>query len=115
VKKPNKPLPPPVDPRDPADIILIGKAELLQRAPITFTSIWRMSQTGRFPRGRVIGNRTVWVKSEVDAWCADVANNKLRAYRDDTDGVKFPDTFKHKERKAARKAATAKKKVVSRD
>jgi predicted DNA-binding transcriptional regulator AlpA len=87
---------------------LIGKAELLARVPITFTSIWRMSQDGRFPRGRVIGNRTCWVKSEVDAWLADVANNKLRAYRDDVDGEKFPDTFKHKERKAARAAASKK-------
>jgi predicted DNA-binding transcriptional regulator AlpA len=111
VKNP-KPLPPPVDPRDPTDIILLSKAELLSRVPVTFTSIWRMCQSGKFPRGRVIGNRTVWVKSEVDAWLADVANNKLRGYRDDVDGTKFPDTFKHRERKAARVAALKKAKAV---
>jgi predicted DNA-binding transcriptional regulator AlpA len=104
VKK-SKPLPPPVEPRDPSDIVLIGKAELLARVPITFTSIWRMSQIGRFPRGRVIGNRTVWIKSEVDSW---LANLELRGYRDDADGKKFPDTFQHKKRKAARAAASKK-------
>jgi Prophage CP4-57 regulatory protein (AlpA) len=62
-------------------------------------------QEGRFPRARTIGNRVCWVKSEIDDWLAKVP---VKAYRDDADGVRLPDPFRHEKRRAAKKAAPKK-------
>jgi predicted DNA-binding transcriptional regulator AlpA len=97
-----KPSPPPVELSDPKDLVLIGKQEVLARVPVTFTSIWRMAQDGRFPRARVIGNRVCWYKHEVDAWLAAVP---LRGYLNDDDGVKHLDTFQHVRRRKERAKA----------
>jgi predicted DNA-binding transcriptional regulator AlpA len=47
---------------------LIFKRQLLERVPLSFTTIWRLTREGKFPRARQIGQRSVWVESEVEAF-----------------------------------------------
>jgi predicted DNA-binding transcriptional regulator AlpA len=59
---------------------LIFKRELLQRVGLSFPTIWKMMQQGRFPRARVIGSKSVWIESEVDDFLAALP---LRQYKGD--------------------------------
>jgi predicted DNA-binding transcriptional regulator AlpA len=64
----------------PSPIRLISKSELLKRVPLSFPTIWKMMQQGRFPRARVIGGKSVWIESEVDDLLAALP---LRQYKHD--------------------------------
>ena len=46
----------------------LSKAEVLRRIPISGPTLWHWSRTGKFPRPRYIGSRTVWIESEVLHW-----------------------------------------------
>jgi predicted DNA-binding transcriptional regulator AlpA len=59
---------------------LIFKRELLERVGLSFPTIWKMMQQGRFPRARVIGGKSVWIESEVDDFLAALP---LRQYKGD--------------------------------
>jgi prophage regulatory protein len=64
----------------PPPIRLISKSDLLKRVPLSFPTIWKMMQQGRFPRARVIGGKSVWIESEVNDFLAALP---LRQYKDD--------------------------------
>ena len=57
---------------------LISKCELLDKVPLSYATIWKMMRAGGFPRSRIIGDRTVWVEREVDAWIAALPNRRLK-------------------------------------
>jgi predicted DNA-binding transcriptional regulator AlpA len=65
---------------EPPAIRLISKSGLLKRVPLSFPTIWKMMQQGRFPRARVIGGKSVWIESEVNDFLAALP---LRQYKDD--------------------------------
>jgi predicted DNA-binding transcriptional regulator AlpA len=95
------PLPstPPVD-LDPSDSVLISKATMMARVNfLSFVTIWRLMRDGKFPRARIVGNRVAWLKSEIDHW---IASREVCAYKDDVDGVKPSDPFRHERRKKAK-------------
>jgi predicted DNA-binding transcriptional regulator AlpA len=56
------------EPPNNPQIKFLSKQEVLRRIPITGPTLWHWSRTGRFPQPRFIGNRTVWIESEVDEW-----------------------------------------------
>jgi hypothetical protein len=35
-------------------------------------------RSGEFPRSRMVGDRTVWVEREIDAWIAALPNRQLK-------------------------------------
>ena len=47
---------------------LLDKADVCAIANVTFPTIWAWMRAGKFPRGRVVGGKTMWVSSEIDAW-----------------------------------------------
>jgi predicted DNA-binding transcriptional regulator AlpA len=101
------PLPstPPVD-LAASDSVLISKATMLARVEfLSFVTIWRMMQERKFPRARIVGSRVAWLKSEIDDW---IASREVCAYRNDVDGVKPSDPFRHEKRRAEKKATKAK-------
>jgi predicted DNA-binding transcriptional regulator AlpA len=49
-------------------IAFLSKKEVLARIPVTGPTLWHWSRTGRFPKPRTIGGRTVWIKHEVIEW-----------------------------------------------
>jgi predicted DNA-binding transcriptional regulator AlpA len=57
---------------------LIERAEVLDKVPLSYATIWKMMRAGAFPRSRVIGDRTVWLEREIDAWIDALPNRQLK-------------------------------------
>ena len=55
---------------DAAPSRLLSKPEVLDRVSLTFPTIWKLMRKGRFPRGRVVASKTVWLESDIEAWIA---------------------------------------------
>lgn len=47
---------------------LLTKQEVVALVGLTYPSIWLMMREGRFPRSRVVGGKSMWVSTEIDAW-----------------------------------------------
>ena len=47
---------------------LLTRQEVVALVGLTYPSIWLMMREGRFPRSRVVGGKSMWVASEIDAW-----------------------------------------------
>ncbi len=59
---------------------LIFKPEVLHRVGLSFPTIWKLMQLGRFPRARIIGGKSAWIESEVSDF---IATLPLRRYKND--------------------------------
>ena len=50
-------------------LVLLSKAQVLKKVPVTEPTLWAWVRAGKFPKPRDISpNKTVWVEAEVDAW-----------------------------------------------
>jgi predicted DNA-binding transcriptional regulator AlpA len=49
---------------------LIFKPEVLHRVGLSFPTIWKLMQLGRFPRARIIGGKSAWIESEISDFIA---------------------------------------------
>jgi prophage regulatory protein len=47
---------------------LLKKSKVLEISGVSYVTLWEMMRDGRFPRSRVVGGRSMWVSSEVQAW-----------------------------------------------
>jgi len=59
---------------------VLSQQAVLERVPVSRTTLWRMERAGLFPqRIRVSANRVGWIEADVDAWVdgrkGDHANN----------------------------------------
>jgi predicted DNA-binding transcriptional regulator AlpA len=57
---------------------LISQMEVCDRAGKTYPTIWQWIRDGRFPAGREVGGRTMWLESEVDDWMNGLPVRKLK-------------------------------------
>ena len=62
-----------------SELRLLSKAEVLDRTGVTFVSIWRWMQHGKFPAARSVGGKSVWIEAEVAAWMHSLP---LRKYKE---------------------------------
>ena len=62
----------------PPEVRLLSKAEVLERTGRTYPTIWAWERAGKFPRARQLGNRPMWIKSEVDQWIQALPIRKLK-------------------------------------
>src|SRR6516225_4388700 len=51
---------------------LLDKTEICAIAGVTFPTVWKMMRAGKFPRGRILGGKTKWLSTEIDAWLASL-------------------------------------------
>jgi prophage regulatory protein len=51
---------------------LLDKHEVCAIANVSFPTIWSWMRAGTFPRSRVVGGKSMWLSSEIDAWLADL-------------------------------------------
>jgi len=61
---------------------LLSKAQMLQRIPFTYPTLWAWMRKGIFPRARQVGGKTCWLESEINAW---IAAQPLRRFKGDTE------------------------------
>ena len=57
---------------------VLSKTEVMDRVDATYSSIWDWMRAGKFPRARALGGKTVWIKSEIDAWIAALPKRPLK-------------------------------------
>jgi predicted DNA-binding transcriptional regulator AlpA len=56
------------DAAEAESLVLLSKAQVLKKIPVTAPTLWAWVRAGKFPRPRAISNRTCWIEAEVDAW-----------------------------------------------
>jgi prophage regulatory protein len=52
----------------PVDVRLLSKAEVLERVGVTFPTVWKWQQEGKFPRSRELGGKVAWLEHEITEW-----------------------------------------------
>ena len=65
-------------PRAPPDTRLLSKPEVLAIANVTYPTLWAWMRAGGFPRSRVVGGRSMWLSTEVEAWLAELPIRHLK-------------------------------------
>jgi predicted DNA-binding transcriptional regulator AlpA len=61
-------------------IYLLDKNRILAITNVSYPTIWAWMRAGKFPRSRVVGGKSMWLSSEIDAW---LANLPVRALKGD--------------------------------
>ena len=57
---------------------LLSKREILAITNVTFPTIWAWMRKATFPRSRVVGGKSMWVSSEIEAWLAALPVRELK-------------------------------------
>jgi predicted DNA-binding transcriptional regulator AlpA len=58
---------------------LLTKPEVRRIAGgVSYVTLWSWMRAGRFPRSRVVGGKSMWLSSEIDAWLADLPVRALK-------------------------------------
>jgi predicted DNA-binding transcriptional regulator AlpA len=47
---------------------LLDRHEVCAITNVTFPTIWAWMRAGKFPRSRIVGGKSMWLSSEVNAW-----------------------------------------------
>jgi predicted DNA-binding transcriptional regulator AlpA len=61
-----------------AKIRLMPKAEVCAIAGVTFVTIWNWQRKGLFPRARIVGGKSLWLSTDIDAWLASLPVRPLK-------------------------------------
>ena len=57
---------------------LLDKAEILTITRVSFPTVWQWMRAGTFPRSRVVGGKSMWLSSEVEAWIVSLPLRPLK-------------------------------------
>lgn len=59
---------------------LLAKHEVMAIANVSYPTIWlwMRSDPPRFPRSRIVGGKSMWLSSEVEAWLAKLPLRPLK-------------------------------------
>jgi predicted DNA-binding transcriptional regulator AlpA len=57
---------------------LLDKGEVCTVANVTFPTIWAWMRAGTFPRARIVGGKSMWLSTEVDAWLSALPVRPLK-------------------------------------
>ena len=54
------------------------KAEVLEIARVSYVTLWSWMRSGKFPRSRVVGGKSMWLSTEIDQWLSDLSVRRLK-------------------------------------
>jgi predicted DNA-binding transcriptional regulator AlpA len=57
---------------------LLSRHEIVALSGFTYPWIWQMMIRGQFPRSRIVGGKSMWLASEIDAWLAALPIRPLK-------------------------------------
>jgi predicted DNA-binding transcriptional regulator AlpA len=57
---------------------LLSKREVLAITNVTFPTIWAWMRAGTFPRSRVVGGKSMWLSTDIEAWLAALPVRQLK-------------------------------------
>jgi len=66
---------------------LLSRRQLLERVPLSYTSIWLRMRAGTFPRSVDMGGKPAWFEHEIDAWMASLPPMKFKGESADTEAA----------------------------
>jgi len=66
------------DDDEPPQLRLISKSKVLKIVGCSYPTLWAWMRAGKFPRGRVVGGRSMWRSDEIDAWLAGLPIRRLK-------------------------------------
>jgi predicted DNA-binding transcriptional regulator AlpA len=77
-KKATTPIADPAPPKSGPGTRLLDKAEVLAITGVTFPTVWSWMRQGTFPRSRVVGGKSMWLSTDIEAWLASLRVRKLK-------------------------------------
>jgi predicted DNA-binding transcriptional regulator AlpA len=57
---------------------LLSKSDICAIANVSFPTVWAWMRAGQFPRSRVVGGKSMWVSTEIEAWLAALPRRPLK-------------------------------------
>ena len=69
---------------------LLSKREVLAIVGVSYPTLWSWMRQGKFPRSRVVGGKSMWLSTDIEAWLATLPVRKLKG-----DEPKARDTSDH--------------------
>ena len=63
--------------------LLLGRHDVVAMAGVTYPTIWFWMRGGKFPRSRIVGGKSMWVASEIEAWIAALPVRPLKPLDDE--------------------------------
>jgi predicted DNA-binding transcriptional regulator AlpA len=57
---------------------LLSKHDVVAITSLSFPTIWAWMRAGKFPRSRIVGGKSMWLASEVNAWLAGLPVRPLK-------------------------------------
>jgi predicted DNA-binding transcriptional regulator AlpA len=57
---------------------LLAKPDVLAIVNVSYPTLWSMMRTGKFPRSRIVGGKSMWLSTEIDAWLAGLPVRPLK-------------------------------------
>jgi predicted DNA-binding transcriptional regulator AlpA len=57
---------------------LLSKREVLAIANVSYPTLWSWMRHGTFPRSRVVGGKSMWLSTDIEAWLATLPVRKLK-------------------------------------
>jgi predicted DNA-binding transcriptional regulator AlpA len=57
---------------------LLDRHEVCAIASASYPTVWDWMRKGTFPRSRIVGGKSKWLSTEIDAWMAALPVRKLK-------------------------------------
>jgi predicted DNA-binding transcriptional regulator AlpA len=62
----------------PGTVRLLDKFEVCAITNVTYPTIWSWQRAGKFPRSRIVGGKSMWLSTEIEAWLAALPVRPLK-------------------------------------
>jgi predicted DNA-binding transcriptional regulator AlpA len=64
--------------RAPPSVRLLDKHEVCAIANVTYPTLWAWMRKSTFPRSRIVGEKSMWLSTDIDAWLAGLQVRPLK-------------------------------------
>jgi predicted DNA-binding transcriptional regulator AlpA len=64
------------------DLQLLSRQEIMALTGLSYPTIWAWTREGRFPRACIVGGKSMWRATEIDAWLAGLKRRELKPIGD---------------------------------
>ena len=65
---------------EPLGVRLLSKVEVLAVINVTYPALWKWMRDGKFPRSRLVGNKSMWLSTDVATWLANLPPCRLKGH-----------------------------------
>jgi predicted DNA-binding transcriptional regulator AlpA len=62
----------------PLAVRLLSKYEVMTITGLSYPTLWAWMRAGKFPRSRIVGGKSMWLSTEIDAWLTGLKQRPLK-------------------------------------